>query len=59
MRWHDIENAFAVVKSIPILNANVPETYNQKYRPETNGFLAIPPSQIRISGGILEQNPGW
>jgi len=59
MRWHDIENAFALVKGVPILNANVPETYTQKYRSETNGFLSIPPSQIRISGGILEQNPGW
>ncbi len=59
MRWHDLESAFAVVKDIPILNAKVPDVYNQKYRPETNGFLAVPPSQIRISGGILEQNPGW
>lgn len=59
MRWHDLESAFSVVKDIPILNAKVPATYNQKYRPETNGFLPIPPSQVRISGGVLEQNPGW
>jgi len=59
MRWHDLESAFSVVKDIPIINAKVPATYNQEYRPETNGFLAIPPSQIRISGGVLEQNPGW
>ena len=59
MRWHDLESAFSIVKNIPVLNANVPSTYNAKYRPETNGFLAIPPNQITISGGVLEQNQGW
>jgi len=59
LRWHDIETAFSVVKNIPILNSGASATYTAKYRPETKGFLPIPPSQIRISGGILTQNPGW
>lgn len=60
LRWHDVGTAFAQVKNIPIYNNKVPATYDgPDYRPETNGFLPIPPTQIRLSGGVLEQNPGW
>ncbi len=60
LRWHDVATAFAKVKNVPIYNNKEPATYDgPDYRPETNGFLPIPPAQIRLSGGILEQNPGW
>ncbi len=29
------------------------------FRPETGGFLQIPNSQVLLSDGVLEQNPGW
>ena len=59
LRWHDAASAFATATNIPVKNSNVDVTYTMSFRPETGGFLPIPPSQVRISGGILEQNPGW
>ncbi len=59
LRWHDAESAFAKVKNIPIKNNQVDGTYSSSYRPETGGFLPIPESQVRLSEGVLTQNPGW
>jgi len=59
LRWHDEEAAFAAVKNIPVKNVAVDDVYNSSYRSETNGFLAIPESQILLSEGKLTQNPGW
>ncbi|NPA36615.1 MAG: RagB/SusD family nutrient uptake outer membrane protein [Chlorobi bacterium] len=60
LRWGDVASAFAKVKNIPIFNNKAPDTYDgPDFRPETKGFLPIPPTQIRLSGGVLEQNPGW
>lgn len=33
--------------------------YNIDFRPETKGWLPIPQSQILLSEGAIEQNPGW
>jgi starch-binding outer membrane protein, SusD/RagB family len=59
LRWHDEETAFSVIKNIPVKNVAVDDLYSSSYRPETNGFLPIPESQILLSEGVLEQNPGW
>jgi hypothetical protein len=59
LRWHDEEDAFAAVKDVPVVNGGNEDTYTATYRSETNGFLAIPESQILLSEGVLEQNPGW
>ncbi len=59
LRWHDEEAAFAQIKNISVKNIGVDEAYNSSYRPETNGFLPIPESQVLLSDGKLEQNPGW
>ncbi|MGQ1946169.1 RagB/SusD family nutrient uptake outer membrane protein [Geofilum sp. OHC36d9] len=59
LRWHDEVAAFAAVKDVPVVNGGIEDTYTVTYRPETNGFLAIPESQILLSEGVLEQNPGW
>ncbi len=59
LRWHDVEEAFAKVKNIPVKNSGADAYYTAKFRPETGGFLPIPPTEIRLSGGILTQNPGW
>lgn len=58
-RWHDAETAFANVKNIPVKNMETDELYTSTYRSETKGFLQIPNSQILLSEGVLEQNPGW
>ncbi len=59
LRWHDVEDAFAEVHDIPVKNSGADATYTAKFRPETNGFLPIPPKEIRLSGGVLTQNPGY
>jgi len=45
--------------NIPVNDNGIPGQFVGKYRPETNGLLAIPESQIRLSNGVLTQNPGW
>jgi hypothetical protein len=59
LRWHDEVEAFAKVVGVPIKNDEVDGLYDASYRPETGGFLPIPESQIRLSEGVLKQNPGW
>jgi hypothetical protein len=59
LRWHDAEAAFATATNIPCKTLNVDATYTVTFRPETGGFLPIPQSQVRLSGGVLTQNPGW
>lgn len=59
LRWHDEEKAFSEIKDITVFDIGVERKYSNTYRPETNGFLAIPESQISLSEGVLEQNPGW
>ncbi len=59
LRWHDAETAFAKVRDIPVLNNGVQTGLTIEFRPVTGGFLPIPDPQIQLSGGVLEQNPGW
>jgi hypothetical protein len=59
LRWHDAEEAFGKIRNIPVKNSNVDATYDGVFRPETGGFLPIPETEIRLSGGVLKQNPGW
>ena len=59
LRWGDLENAFSKVKNIPLEMEGKAVEYSINYRPETNGFLPIPESQVELSNGILKQNPGW
>lgn len=33
--------------------------FNVDFRPETEGWFPLPQSQINISNGAIEQNPGW
>ncbi len=61
VRWGDVENPannyFA--NSINVMNSGVPGTYSVTYRPAIKGLVPIPESEIRLSNGVYEQNPGW
>lgn len=61
VRWGDVENDANnyFSRPAPVLNDNTPATYSVKYRPEIKGLLPIPESEIRLSNGAYEQNPGW
>ncbi|HQN93982.1 MAG TPA: RagB/SusD family nutrient uptake outer membrane protein [Prolixibacteraceae bacterium] len=59
LRWHEEEAALTAVKNFNVKNIGIEEPYTGIYRSETNGFLPIPESEILLSEGVLEQNPGW
>ncbi len=66
MRWYDLQRWKIVDQQIAMYKTNIPvykfgvlESITIKYRPETNGLLPIPQSQINLSNGVLKQNPGW
>ena len=61
LRWHDAERVLNEnQKDITIYRSRT-ETVTKTitYRPETNGFLQIPLSEIELSKGVLTANPGW
>ena len=61
VRWGDVakadKNFFAT--QCNVRNSGVAATYSVNYRPVTKGLLPIPESEIRLSNGVYEQNPGW
>ncbi len=57
VRWGDVNTAFDGV--IDVRNSGTPAKYHVNYRPETKGLVPIPETEIRLSNGVYEQNPGW
>lgn len=57
VRWGDVNTAFDY--EIDVVNSGVETTYSVNYRPETKGLLPIPETEIELSNGVYEQNPGW
>ena len=57
VRWGDVDTAFN--GTIPVNNSGIAGTYSITYRSETKGLLPIPETEIRLSGGLYQQNPGW
>lgn len=57
IRWGDVTTAFN--DSFPVRNSGTDATYNVKYRAETKGLMPIPETEVRLSNGVYNQNPGW
>jgi hypothetical protein len=57
VRWGDVDTAYN--QTIQVNNSGVLGNYKANYRPETKGLVAIPETQIRLSNGVYQQNPGW
>jgi len=57
VRWGDVNNAYGDV--IDVSNSGVDAKYSVTYRPETKGLVSVPETEIRLSNGVYEQNPGW
>lgn len=62
VRWGDVnggndKNYFGVTANVK--NDNVDGVYSNTYRKETKGLVAVPESEIALSNGVYEQNPGW
>ena len=61
VRWGDVNDPSKNYydNEIAVRNSGSPSTYTATYRPETKGLVSIPESEIRLSNGAYEQNPGW
>ncbi len=57
VRWGDVNTAFDF--TIDVVNSGIPAQYHVNYRPETKGLVPIPETEVRLSNGVYEQNPGW
>lgn len=57
VRWGDVNSAYS--DSFPVRNSGIVGTYKTTYRTETKGLVSIPETEIRLSNGIYNQNPGW
>ncbi|UMB59148.1 RagB/SusD family nutrient uptake outer membrane protein [Lutibacter sp. A80] len=57
VRWGDVETAFN--GTIDVTNSGIPATYSVNYRSETKGLVPIPETEVRLSNGVYQQNPGW
>jgi len=58
LRW-GMANSVLNAVNVPVKNYGVPTQFQGVFRPETKGLLPIPESEIRLSNGVLKQNPGW
>ncbi|MFV0346451.1 MAG: RagB/SusD family nutrient uptake outer membrane protein [Bacteroidales bacterium] len=58
LRWGDAKDALEKANGISVMTNGVNTTYKVTYN-EKRVFLPLPESQIRLSQGLLEQNPGW
>jgi hypothetical protein len=60
VRWGDVQTSNNFYSNqITVNNSGVDAPYQISYRSETKGLVPIPESEIRLSNGVYEQNPGW
>lgn len=57
VRWGDVDTAFN--GTIPVKSYGINVTYKSNYRTETKGLVTIPETEVRLSNGVYNQNPGW
>ncbi len=57
VRWGDVDTAFN--ETVNVRNSGTNATYSAKYRPVTKGLVTIPETEVRLSNGVYNQNPGW
>ncbi|MCU4156447.1 RagB/SusD family nutrient uptake outer membrane protein [Carboxylicivirga sp. A043] len=60
VRWGDVEtsgNYYGIEAAVN--NSGTETTYSVQYRAETKGLVPVPESEVRLSNGAYEQNPGW
>lgn len=57
VRWGDVNTAFNY--TLNVRNSGLDANYSVNYRPEIKGLMPMPETEVRLSNGIYEQNPGW
>jgi hypothetical protein len=58
-RYFDLIRQSPEVAKAAIDNVNSDTQFNVTFRTETLGWFALPQSQIVLSNGSIQQNPGW
>ena len=58
LRW-GITNTVLPAVNVNVKNYGVAAQFKGVFKPETKGLLPIPEGEIRLSNGVLTQNPGW
>lgn len=61
VRWGDVNdgNKNYYDDAINVRNSGSPAVYKVNYPQITKGLVSIPESEIRLSNGVYQQNPGW
>jgi hypothetical protein len=61
LRWGAVNNPAQTYfgRSVPVYNDGVATTHTVNFRAETRGLLPIPATEMRLSDGVYQQNPGW
>ncbi|WP_347839554.1 RagB/SusD family nutrient uptake outer membrane protein [uncultured Draconibacterium sp.] len=57
VRWGDVESAFNY--TLDVRNSGIDAKYSPNYRSEIKGLMPFPETEVRLSNGVYEQNPGW
>ncbi|MCO6147964.1 RagB/SusD family nutrient uptake outer membrane protein [Flavobacterium sp. NRK1] len=58
-RWFDLIRQDMATTKAAVDASSMPGGFETSFRTETLGWFALPQSQIIISNGTIEQNPGW
>lgn len=59
LRWHDERLIDENQTDVRTYDRRAPKKKTIHFRPETGGFLPVPLTEIQLSEGVLQQNPGW
>jgi hypothetical protein len=61
VRWGDVNDNTKNFydEEIEVRNSGSTATYKVTYPVATKGLVSVPESEIRLSNGVYEQNPGW
>ncbi len=58
-RWFDLIRQGMTVTEAAIEATDMGGEFAQNFRTETEGWLPLPQSQVTLSNGAIQQNPGW
>ena len=58
-RWFDLIRQDMATTKAAVDATSMPNGFETSFRTETLGWFALPQSQITISNGTIQQNPGW
>jgi len=58
-RWFDLIRQDMNTTKAAVDATSMPNGFEVNFRTETQGWFALPQSQVIISSGTIQQNPGW